>query len=167
MGYFGTAINDSATLVDVANANMSNAAGLALKFDGTSGKFVLPSAGELVIGIALIDTPDSVLAGDDIAVQIKDIALWKTGDAVAKGAELATDAAGKAITATAGKFIVAIALKAATGANAIIPVQIVKAGYKNGLALAALTDVAIGTKANGDVLAYNSTSSKWENKAAT
>ena len=165
MGYFGTAINDSATLVDVANADMAGVGGLALKFDASSGKFVLPSAGEPVIGIALIDTPASVLANDDVAVQIKDIALWKTGAAVAKGAELASNSAGKAIAATAGTFIVAIALKAASGADVIIPVQIVKAGYKNGLTLAALADVALGTTANGDALIYNSSTSKWVNHA--
>ena len=126
--YNGTTINDSATIVGAASAAINGGEFLAAKF--SSGKIATcGTAGEHVLGI-IIPGQDSIAADADVAVQIKDIGRWKAGAAVAVGAELATDANGKAVTATAGSFIFAIALKAATAANQIIQVQIVKAGYK-------------------------------------
>ena len=81
------------------------------------------------IGTSINPSP-TIAAGADVTVQVKDIGLWKTGAAVKAGAELMADATGKAVTATAGKFILAVALEAATAADQIIQVQICKAGYK-------------------------------------
>lgn len=166
--FLNHAINQSATIVGKAAATIAAPALLAVKFDA-NGKFVLPSSGDPCIGIALANS-EEVKAGDQLHVQIKDIGFWKTGAAVAAGAELAANAAGKAITATSGAFIMAIALEAASAADAIIKVQIVKAGYKSGgsvapLTLAGLTDVAISNVAGGDAIVYDNSAQKYKNKA--
>lgn len=126
--YNGTTINDSATIVGAANAAIEGGEFLAAKF--ASGNIARCStAGEHALGI-IIPGQDAIASGDDVTVQVKDIGRWKVGAAVAAGAELATDADGKAVTVTSGAFILAIALEEATAANQIIQVQIVKAGYK-------------------------------------
>lgn len=61
---------------------------------------------------------------------MKDIGKWVAGEAIAVGDELATDAAGKAVKATDGAFIVGIALSAAAKAGTVISVQLTKSGYK-------------------------------------
>ena len=166
--FLNHAINPSPTICGEAAATIAAPALLAVKFDA-SGKFALPSSGDPCIGIALANS-EEVKAGDQLHVQIKDIGFWKTGAAVAAGAELAANAAGKAITATSGAFIMAIALEAASAADAIIKVQIVKAGYKSGgsvapLTLAGLTDVAISNVAGGDAIVYDSSAQMYKNKA--
>ena len=163
--YIGTSINNSATIEAKASAAVGEF--LAVKFD--SGKIkVCSSAGENALGLAI---PGQEVAnnGDSITVQVKDMGLWKTGAAVSAGAELTTDASGKAITATSGAFILAIALEDAAAADAVIKVQIVKAGYKSGgsvapLTFAGLTDVDLDDLKNGEVIVYNSTTDKFENK---
>ena len=84
------------------------------------------------VGLLIPETEDSVAAGDDVTVQVKDIGLWTVGAAVDAGALLMSDANGKAVAATAGKFVLAQALEAATAAGQVIHVQIIKAGYVPG-----------------------------------
>ena len=125
----GTAINPSPTIVlQAKEAIASGARAIALAV--STGKAAKPSAGAAVIGISGMETDDAVAAGDDIEIQIKDIGKWTAGEAIAVGDELATDAAGKAVKATAGDFIVGYALSAATAAGTLVQVQITKSGYK-------------------------------------
>ena len=126
----GTAINPSPTIVLPAKAALTNARYLALAVDG--GQVKRPSAGASVIGIAIGETDDAVAAGADVNIQIKDIGKWIASGAIAVGAELATDANGKAAAATSGDFILGYALTAASAAGDIIQVQITKSGYKPG-----------------------------------
>jgi hypothetical protein len=162
--YTSTVINDTPTIVGKATSAISGGAFLAAKFD-TEGGIVLTGAGENALGILLPTTPDSVAADDDVSVQIKDIGLWKTGGAVAAGAELTSDAAGKAVTAAVGQYVTAIALEAAGGANKVIKVQIVKNGVKPAVTLNDLTDVTIATPEDTQVLKYEAASSQWKNAA--
>ena len=167
--FISTAINDSPTIVGKAAAPLAAAECLAAKFDA-AGEVVLAGAGEPAMGILLPTTEPAVAAGEDVNLQIKDIGLWKTGAAVVVGAELTSNAAGKCITAAAGNFILAYALESAGGADTIIRVQIVKAGYKTGgavtpLTLAGLTDVAIANLADGDAIVYDLATTKYVNKA--
>lgn len=165
--YNGTAINDSATIVAAASAAISGGEFLAAKF--TSGKIAKCGvSGESAMGI-IIPGQDSLAEGDDITIQIKDIGYWKCAAVISAGAELMTDANGCAIVATSGGFILAIALEAGVSGQ-IIKVQIAKLGYKSGgsvtpLTLAALTDVAITSVADGDAIIYDSASQKYVNKA--
>lgn len=125
--YIGTSINESPVIAAKAAASIDNGAMLAVAM-GASGVSVA-GAGVAAVGLLIAETKGKVAAGDDVTVQVKDIGLWKTGAAVAAGALLASDANGKAITAASGKYIVAQALEAATAADQVIHVQIIKAGY--------------------------------------
>ena len=167
--YISTGINDTPTIVGKAGIPLINAAFLAVKFD-VAGNIVPAGAGENAIGLLIASTPEFVGAGENVTVQIKDVGLWVTGAAVLAGAEVASNATGQAITAAANAFIVGIALETATGAGQVIKVQIVKAGYKNGgavapLTLAGLTDVAIANLADGDAIVYDLATTSYINKA--
>lgn len=125
MNYFGTAINESPVIVIKAAEAIENPQFLAVTADGKKA-----TAGVNAIGIVTADCEEKVKAGDDMTVQIKDIGLWESGGVIAVGAELTSDAEGKAVTAASGNFITAIALTEATKAGQRVSVQIVKAGYK-------------------------------------
>lgn len=126
MSYHGTGINDSPTIVAKAAADIASGAFLAAKL--TDSGVAVSGAGEAAIGLLIPET-ESPKAGEDVTVQVKDIGLAKTGAAVNAGDLLASDASGKLIKATSGKFILAAALETATAADQIISVQICKAGY--------------------------------------
>jgi len=167
--FISTGINDTPTIVGKAGIPLVNAAFLAVKFD-EAGNIVPAGTGENALGLLIATTPENVAAGEDVTVQIKDVGLWKTGDAVAAGAELTPDASGKAVTATEGAFILAIALESAAAEGAVIKVQVIKAGYKAGgevapLTLAGLTDVDITDIQDGDAIVYDATAKKYVNKA--
>lgn len=125
--FIGTSINESPVIAAKAATPINNGAMLAVVM-GEAGVSVA-GAGVSAVGILIAETEGAVAVGNDVTVQVKDIGLWKTGAAVAAGALLASDASGKAITATSGKYIVAQALEAATAADQVIHVQIIKAGY--------------------------------------
>ena len=111
MSYLNHAIDNSPTIRDTAGAAINTPGLLAVKFD-TSGNLVLPSAGDPIIGIVLADE-DTVAVGDPLHIQIKDITYWLAGAAIKAGDMLKPDATGKAIVATAGDAVSAIALEAA------------------------------------------------------
>jgi hypothetical protein len=125
--FIGSTINESATVTFKAKAELKGNQGLALALN--EGKLELPTAGANVLGLSLF-TNDDAKAGDSLTVQVKDIGKWVAGEAIAVGDELATDAAGKAVKATDGAFIVGIALSAAAKAGTVISVQLTKSGYK-------------------------------------
>ena len=165
MSYYGTTINDSPTFAGVCAAALTDKSFYAVKFD-SSGKIALASTeGETVLGLIPAEEGNKA-AGDTIAVQIKDIGLMVASGSIAAGAEVMTDANGKAKTATAGKFIIGYALKAATAAGQVIPVQICK-GMKpsNGsptVSMSDISDVDLTDIANGKILKYDSSASKWK-----
>lgn len=128
MSYIGTSINPSPTITGKAAGTIADGAFLAAAFTA-DGTIEVAKADAGALGIFIPET-DNIAAGADVTVQVKDIGFWKTGAAVKAGDELMSNAAGKAITATAGKFILAIALEPATAADQVIQVQICKAGYK-------------------------------------
>lgn len=167
--FISTGINDTPTIVGKAGIPLVNAALHAAKFNA-QGEIVPAVAGDNAVGLFIASTPDNVAAGEDVTIQIKDVGLWVTGAAVLAGAEVAVNAAAQAIPAAANAFIVGIALETATAAGQVIKVQIVKAGYKNGgavapLTLAGLTDVAIANLADGDAIVYDLATTKYINKA--
>jgi hypothetical protein len=127
MAYIGTSINDSPTIIGKTGAAITDGSFLAAVFNA-NGDFVVAGAGAVAAGLFPAET-NSISAGENVTVQIKEIGLWKTGAAVAAGALLTSDANGKAVTADEGDFILATALEAASAANQVIQAQIVKAGY--------------------------------------
>ena len=126
--YIGSTINPSPTVIFPTNAAITGARCVALSL--SSGKLALPSAGAAVLGISIGETDTNAAAGDEITVQIKDIGKWIAGEAIAAGDELATNAAGKAVKATDGDFIVGTALSTVTAAGSLVQVHISKMGYK-------------------------------------
>lgn len=125
----GSAINESPVIVlEAKEAIAGGARAIAMAVDG--GKAALPSRGAAVIGITVMETDEALEAGEDVEIQIKDIGKWVAGEAVAIGDELTADAAGKAVKASGGDFIVGYALTAATAAGSLVQVQITKSGYK-------------------------------------
>lgn len=129
MSYFGTTINDSSVIAGESAVALTDKSFYAVKFDSYGKIAICSTEGETVLGLIPAEEGNKA-TGDSIAVQIKDIGLMVASAAIAAGAEVMTDANGKAKTATAGKFIIGYALKAATAAGDIIPVQISKSGYK-------------------------------------
>jgi hypothetical protein len=103
-----------------AAADLSANQYFILKVD-SSGKAALCGAGEPAIG-ALQNEPDS--AGKAASIRFVGISKVVAGDAIAAGAQVASDASGKAITATTGANIVGIALSQAAGDGVIIPVAL-------------------------------------------
>ena len=126
--YIGTTINPSPTVIFPANEAIAGARCVALAL--SDGKLALPAAGAMALGISIGETDANVTAGTEITVQIKDIGKWIAGEAIAVGDELMTDAAGKAVKATSGKFVMGIALTAAATAGSLVQVQLAKMGYK-------------------------------------
>lgn len=126
--YFGTTINDSPTATFKAGAALTGAQGIALAM--AAGKVTLPAAGANVIGVVPLSEGPDFAEGADVTVQVKDIGLWIAGGKIAAGDELATDAEGNAVKATAGNFIVGVALTDAAEAGTRIRFQMTKSGYK-------------------------------------
>lgn len=128
MTYIGSTINDSATVVIPAGADLEKPQGIALAVN-ENGKVVLPTLGANAIGIALFSN-DPVKSGEDVQIQIKDIGKMVASEAIKVGDEIMTTAEGKAAKATSGKFIIGVALTKAAAAGSVIEIQITKSGYK-------------------------------------
>ena len=95
--YFGTSINESPTIVLPAKEKIEGAQGIALAI--SDGQLTKPTAGANVIGLSLFTNDETVEAGDDITVQVKDIGKWVAGEEIAVGDELTANADGKAVKA--------------------------------------------------------------------
>lgn len=130
--FMTTGINQSPTYIVEAGVEIADVRGIGIALDD-SGKAILPATeGDPVIGIGILtagDTEGKVVAGDKFEVQIKDIGVVKASAAIAAGAAVTVTADGTLATATSGKFIIGYAMKAATAAGQMIPVQITKSGY--------------------------------------
>ena len=169
MSYLNHSINDSAFIHGQAGIPFAHPAMLAVKY--ANGKFILPDAGDPAMGIVLANAEDVLLPDAGMDIQIKDICYWIAGGDVAAGSELTPDAAGRAVVAAAGTFILAFALEAGVE-NQPIKVQVVKAGYKTGgvitpIRLADCSDVNItpAQLADGQTLTYDAATQKWVNEA--
>jgi hypothetical protein len=128
--YTGASINSSATFTGVASAAITNGAGKAVKLDANGGVVLCSKAGDVAIGVLLLDSPDSIAAGESVTYQIKDIGSAVAGVAIAAGSAVATDANGKFAPAVATNFIVGYAMTAASGDKSIFLLDIRKSGYQ-------------------------------------
>ncbi len=130
MNYIGTSMND-AMFTGESAAALKDKAFHAVKFDNDGNVAICDTEGEVVLGVLPAEEGNKA-KGDTVTVQIKDIALMVAAGSIAAGAAVTTDANGKAKAATAGKFIIGYAMKAATGAGKVIPVQIAKGVMQGG-----------------------------------
>ena len=109
MNYLGTSINESPVSAFPAGKDMTDIRGKAVMLD-ENGQVVLTESGKPVLGVAVLENPESVTTGDTVTVQTKDIGYVKAGTDVKSGDALTTDADGAFIPATSGSYC-AIALE--------------------------------------------------------
>lgn len=117
----GVQINQSVTIVEQVGATIEDVRNRILAYD-ENGNVILAADGTVVpAGIAIIEAgvndisgaeSGKVTAGDDVDIQIKDIGYVFAGEAITKGAEVMAKE-GLAIPATAGNYVIGIALSAA------------------------------------------------------
>ena len=115
----GTQINNSATIVEKAGAEITDCRNKILKYD-ENGNVVLATAGtDIPVGVALIEAgcndisgaeSGKVAIGDDVDILIKDIGYVLAGAAITKGQEVAAGANGLAAVAVAGNYVLGVAL---------------------------------------------------------
>lgn len=79
----------------------------------------LAGAGEAAVGV-LQNKPQ--VTGQAATVGIFGVSVVRSGAAVAVGAQIAADSAGRAVTATTGDYILGTAVEAAAGADELISV---------------------------------------------
>lgn len=130
----GTQINNSATIVEKAGAEIADCRNKILKYDG-NGNVVLATAGtDIPVGVALIEAgcndisgaeSGKVAVGDDVDILIKDIGYVLAGAAITKGQEVAAGANGLAAVAVAGNYVLGVALTSVK-ANEYCRIQIAK-----------------------------------------
>ena len=109
------------------SADMSSSQFTFVKVGAADFKVAACGDGEKAVGI-LQDKP----AADGRAgnVRISGTSKVVAGAAIALGAEVASDANGKCVTAASGDYILGVALEAAGAANQIIAVTFYSAGAK-------------------------------------
>lgn len=130
----GTQINNSATIVEKAGAEIADCRNKIMKYDG-NGNVVLATAGtDIPVGVALIEAgyndisgaeSGKVAIGDDVDILVKDIGFVLTGAAITKGQEITAGENGLAAVATDGNYVLGIALSSAK-ANEYCCIQITK-----------------------------------------
>lgn len=120
MSYDVHPINESPVITGEAGATISAPAMKVMAFD-SNGKFVLPSAsGAVPVGIALA-TKEACVSGDRMDVQWKGICFAVAGETIKRGYNLKAHTDGTVKQASAGDFMIGIALSDAASGK---PVQI-------------------------------------------
>lgn len=118
----GVQSNQSVTIVEKAGAAIEDVRNRIMAYNA-DGKVTLAADGTVIpTGIAIIEAgindisgkeSGKVAEGDDVDIQIKDIGYVIAGGAIAKGEEVMASA-GKAVKATAGNYVLGVALSAAS-----------------------------------------------------
>jgi hypothetical protein len=121
-------INNSATIVEKAGAQLNAPAHKAVMYDA-DGNVVLATSGEKAIGTVLSSSPDPIAAGAPVHILIKYIGLLAAGGAIAKGDLVTIDANGQGVPAQTGDFIFGRAYTAANEAGEAVQVQINPMGF--------------------------------------
>ena len=126
MKYMSTGIIDTNTIQETAGAALGDIRGLALKYDGESGKVVKCSvAGETVLGIGILTNDEDIAADAQVNIQIQAIGVAMAGDTVAKGDPLTTNENARLVKASTGNFVIGYALADAV-AGGMFKVQVCK-----------------------------------------
>lgn len=128
--YNTTTINQSVTLVFPAGEDITDGAFRAVKLDANS-RVLLAGAGDIPLGVIPGGVEDTVKAGEDISIQIKDVGLCIAGGVIPAGAIVACGADGNCVAATDGSPILGQAFDAAAQDGDTIRIQLLKGGaYK-------------------------------------
>ncbi len=131
--YLNSFINNSATIRDIAAADIADAAHKTIAYSA-DGKLTLPTAdGDPTIGVILSDADSDgsgiTKAGTELDVLIKNIGLVQAGEAVKKGDFLTAKSDGTIKKAEAGNYILGMALTEAAAAGEFVQIQITHSGY--------------------------------------
>lgn len=134
----GTSINSGATLTGVAAADITNGAGKAVKYNGDGEIVLCSTAGEVMLGILILQTADVVKEGESLTVQTCCKGKALAGGDIKAGDLLAVDANGAFVKAEAGNHVVGQAIidkaastSAAWKAGSIFGIEILKGGQLN------------------------------------
>ena len=130
----GVQINPSPTIVERAGAAIEDCRNRIMKYD-ENGNVVLATAGtDMPIGIALIESgynditgreSGKVAIGDDVDILIKEMGVVIAGAEIKKGQEIAAGADGLAAVASAGNYVLGVAITDAA-AGGFLHIQIAK-----------------------------------------
>lgn len=117
--YNGVQINPSPTIVEKAGAAIEDARNRIVKYD-ENGDVVLATAGtDIPVGVAIIEAgyndisgkeSGKVAKGEDVDILIKEMGVVLAGATIKKGQEIAAGADGKAAVASAGDYVLGVAL---------------------------------------------------------
>ena len=124
--YIGSMINDSSSMSFKVKEDLTGGGltAVALSEDGIT---TATSSDTSLVGIVMAENELPIHKGENVAVQIKNVGMWKIGETIKAGDFLTAGEDGVAMKATSGKFILAQALKSGIKGEAI-QVQIIKAG---------------------------------------
>ena len=132
--YNGVQINQSPTIVEKAGAEIIDVRNRIVKYD-SNGDVVLAAAGtDIPVGVAIIEAgyndisgveSGKVKKGEDVDILIKDMGVVLAGATIKKGQEIAAGADGKAAVASAGDYVLGIALNSVS-ANGYCKIQLLK-----------------------------------------
>ncbi len=109
--YTSTQINPSPTISGEAGSNIEDVRLKGVKHDAEGRIILADTAGEPIIGVAIITNATDIQKGEDVDIQVKDIGCVLAGGVVAAGAELAVGADGAFVAAESGQFVAAVALE--------------------------------------------------------
>lgn len=118
----GVQINQSVTIVEQAGGEIEDVRNRIMAYDKDGNVALAADGSAVLLGVALIEAgmndisgveSGKVNAGDDVDIQIKDIGYVLAGASIKKGEEVMAST-GLAIPATAGNYVIGIALSTAT-----------------------------------------------------
>ena len=132
--YNGVQINPSPTIVEKAGAAIEDVRNRIVKYD-ENGDVVLAAAGtDIPVGVAIIEAgyndisgveSGKVKKGEDVDILIKDMGVVLAGATIKKGQEIAAGADGKAAVASAGDYVLGVALNSVSSGG-YLKIQIAK-----------------------------------------
>lgn len=109
--YTSAQINDSATLVFPAAEAIADVRNKVVVLTADGAK-VATAATAPYMGVGLITNDFPIAKGEDVHVQIKEIALVEVGAEVTAGAAVSANASGLVKPADSGEYVLGIALSA-------------------------------------------------------
>lgn len=132
--YNGVQINQSPTIVEKAGAEIEDVRNRIVKYDG-NGDVVLATAGtDIPVGVAIIEAgyndisgkeSGKVAKGEDVDILIKEMGVVLAGATITKGQEITAGADGKAAVASAGDYVLGVALNSVSSGG-YLKIQIAK-----------------------------------------
>lgn len=129
--YMTASINNSPTIQATLGAEIKDAVGKAVAFDG-NGTIAQATTESDAFGILISTTSTDAQLGEEVTVQIRFTGLMKAGGAIPAGSLVAVDDTGCAIVAEAGDMIFGRAFTSTTEAGELFQCNITPTGANLG-----------------------------------